>query len=648
MWGGLSNRNGRLSLSHMPDAKALHTISFPRLDGGLNIYDLPYRLNANESQDVRNLHWRDGALGCREGQVWLINQEDEGETGYAAYEDLFWDYGFVHVGTELRCFDPAGDPAAYTVLKTGVPAHRGTFFRYGDNLMYKNKGGYYQIGYNVSGATPAAMFPVTDASENEFVPVTYINTNPTTHAGTAYQPENRLSRKRTIWYSAEAGADTYSIPYGSEDNAVSAVTEVTVDGVTQTEGTDYTVVIDALNEEAYVQFTTAPGVPDPFLPNTVHITYETTGTDAYDAVMDCPYAIVYGGDQNLCVVVGGCPAQPNAYFWSGNDAISMNPFYFPMPHYNFAGDTESAITGFGKQQGLLIVLSKRGIGKASFGTTTIGTDRLQIEMPYTAINSRLGCEYPWSIQLVDNNIVYLNGEHGVCYVADSSAAHENNIVEIGKKINGNSIRHGLMYDAQYAGEDGVYSTMYRDQYWIVASGNAYVWDFRLSNASDPVWFLYTNIGGVAFIYHANDLYHLNRHGSVTAMREGVFSDYGGAIFKTYQFATQMMGTYDRLKNVMSVIFVVRSDTGTEADIEYITDYENRKDLTPLAVLRWCLVPRDLRFRFLGTSNFAMVFRRRPMCRHVKHFSMRLTNNEPDQDLSVISAELYYNYQGRQM
>lgn len=652
MAGGLSNRNYRQNLSYLPNAKTLHTFSFSRLDGGLNIYDLPYRLNFNESPDIRNLHWRDGTLGCREGQSWLIDQESDTEVGHAAFSELFWDYAFVHVGEEIRCFDPKAQTPAYTVLKTGVPAIRGTFFRYGEYLMYKNKGGYYRIAYNAAGTTVPLKFPVTTAAENEFIPVTYINADPATHAGTAYQPENRLSKAKTIWYSVESSTAEFFLPYGSGSNVTDAVTKVVVDGVTQTVGTDYEVHINDTSypEQACVKFLTGhePTVPNPFEANTVKITYTSTGTDAYNSVMNCSYAIVYGGDQNLCVVLGGCPAQPNAYFWSGNDELSMNPFYFPMEHYNFAGDTESAITGFGKQQGFLVVFSKKGVGRAGFGAVTTSSDRLQIEMPYTAINSRLGCDCPWSIQLVDNNLVYFNAEHGVCFVSDSSAAYENNIEEISKKINGNSVRPGLQYDVQYAGEGSVFSTVYRDQYWIVANGNAYVWDFRLSDVTNPSWFFYTNIGGIAFIRDADLLYHLNAKGSATAMREGLFSDYGNAIYKTYQFATQMMGSYDRLKNVVSAIFVVRSDTNTIADIEYLTDYENRHDLTPLAVLQWSLVPRDLTFRFLGVSNFAMVFRRRPMCRHVKHFSMRLSNNEAGQDLSLVSAELYYNFQGRQM
>lgn len=675
-WGGLSNRNFKQSLSYLPDPKQLHTIDFPLLNGGLNLYDLDYRLNPNESPDMKNLRWRDGALGSRYGQVWLIEPVVDAETqqptevGYAAYDDLFWGYAFVHVDNELRCFDPTDDepeyftlgnwvedlpdnPGEYVLDPIDVPENRGTFFRYGDFLMYKNKGGYFKIEYNSIGADPASIFPVHTVADEEFVPVTYINMNPTTMAGTEYQPENRMSYQKTLWYTAESGITKYWIPYGNERNHVYSVGDIVVDGVKLTSG--YTVHINESGTEyegkACVEFDTAPPVQTPVVANTVRITYTTSGADAdnaYNSVMDCPYATVYGGDQNLCVVLGGCPAQPNAYFWSGNDDLSMNPFYFPMPQYNFAGDTESGIVGFGKQQGFLVVLSKKGVGRAKFGTTTAGTDRLLIEMPYTAINSKIGCDFPWSIQLVDNNIVFCNEEHGVCLIADSSAAYENNIVELGKKINGNEARRGMMYDTFVAGENGVYSTVYEDKYWLVANGNAYVWDFRLSNYKNPTWFLYTSIRGVAYIKHVDDLYHLSADGGASAFLRDHYADYGGPIEKVYQFATQMMGTYERLKNVVKVIFVIRSDTDTITQVQYITDYEKRYDLTPLVSMSWHLSPRNLNHRFLSIQRFASVQKRNPMCRHVRHFTMRLENNTAGDDLSVVSAQVFYNFQGRQM
>lgn len=157
---------------------------------------------------------------------------------------------------------------------------------------------------------------------------------------------------------------------------------------------------------------------------------------------------------------------------------------------------------------------------------------------------------------------------------------------------------------------------------------------------------YTNIGGVAFFRHNELLYHMDGSGRVTLFQR-TFTDYEGPIEKVYQFATQNMGSYDRLKDVVSVLFSVRSDTDTVVRITYITDYGDREDLTPIRSFSWRLVPRNLAYRFLGVRRFATVARRRPGCRHIRHFSMRLENNELATDLSVVSAQIFYTYRGRE-
>ena len=660
MWGGLSNRNFKQSLSYLPNPAQLHTIDFERLDGGLNIFNLDYRLKPSESPDMKNLRWKDGTLSSRKGQQFVIDRSEENpaEVGYTAASELFWGYGFVHVNDEIRCFRPNNLSMSYTTLKTGVPTNRGTFFRYGDYLMYKNKGGYFRIAYDPTGLTPATMFPVTTNANNEFKPITYINCKPATAAGDAYQPQNRLSDEVEMWYSAESGVTQYYLPASTATNYINAITKVTVDGVTYTQvpsspgANQFSVTNDLNGHPSYITFGVAPPVANPFVANTVHICYSIAGSDytnAYNSVMDCPYAIVYGGDQNLCVVLGGCEAQPNAYFWSGNDQYSMNPFYFPLEHYNFAGDTESAIVGFGKQQGFLVVLGTKTIGRAKFGTTTTSSDRLQIEMPYTAINAQMGCQYPWSIQLVENNICYLNEDHAMCFIADSSAAYENNIIPFSRKIQGAvETSKGLLYDIYTDVSQGrtPYSVVYDDCYHVIANTHAYVWDFRLSEVSDPSFFYYTNITGIAFVHDAEDLYSLDKYGSLTKFTNH-YNDYGEPIEKVYQFATQMMGTYDRLKDMRSVLLSLRSDTGGGARIKYITDYEDRYDLTNIPVWTWSLVPWDLDNWDISVVKFAVVVRRNPMCRHIRHFALRLENDTLNQDMSVISAQMQYVYVGRQ-
>ena len=123
-------------------------------------------------------------------------------------------------------------------------------------------------------------------------------------------------------------------------------------------------------------------------------------------------------------------------------------------------------------------------------------------------------------------------------------------------------------------------------------------------------------------------------------------DYEGAIDKVYQFPPQFFDTYDRLKDVLYCIFTVRSDTDSVVDILYQSDYEDRLDLIPIQSYSWKLTPRNLAYRCLRVQKFAHVARRKPGCRHIRHFAMRLTNNEVAQDLAILSAQIYFRYLGR--
>ena len=82
-------------------------------------------------------------------------------------------------------------------------------------------------------------------------------------------------------------------------------------------------------------------------------------------------------------------------------------------------------------------------------------------------------------------------------------------------------------------------------------------------------------------------------------------------------------------------------------LTYMSDYETREDLTDITAYTNNLLPRNLTFRDLSGNRFSFVFRRRPKCLHVRHFTLVLENNETGHDMSIVSAQIFFNYQGRQ-
>lgn len=591
-----------------------YVLKFPRLDGGLNLNELSYRMGSDQSPCMKNLMWRDGVLSCRDGQVWLTEETNLGR-GYAAYESTFGGAAFLHIGNALYALEGT----TLRKLIGGVPENGGTFFPFGGSLLYKNRGGYYRIDCAEDGFA-AATVPA-------YTPIILINAHPVSGSGDIYQSENRLSPQKTVWYTTVEGVKTYQLPV----KEVQSIDAVEVDGIPVT---NYTADLAA----GTVTFSTEPQHHDPAEANTVRITFTKENPDAYESIMDCSCAAAYGGNQNVCVVVGGSAAQPNAYFWSGHHT-ARDPGYFPMEQYNFAGAAAEPITGFGKQQNLLVIFKERSVGRTVMSTVTMDIGRVMLTMDYTAINDRIGCDLPGTIRLIENHLVFANTRQGVHMLLDSSAANENNIVSVSENVN-----PGLLPALRKAGTACSFDD--NKSYWLCSGGEAYVWDYSISTYQKPSWFYHTNIHAAAFFRRGEELCHLNRTGRVTVFRRE-YHDYGEAIEKVYQFATQSMGGYDRLKDITGVLFTVRSDTDTIVRIRYLTDYEERTDLTDIVACTWRAAPRNLAYRYLGVHRYAVVARRKPGCRRVRHFTMRLENNELRSDLSIVTAEIYYKYRGRE-
>ena len=95
----------KISLSSVPGQHATKMVDFPRLDGGLNLWELDYRLGRNQSPEMKNLWWQDGVLQCRDGQSYLYGPSKEQMasplpagvepwtdlgTGYTCTPELFW------------------------------------------------------------------------------------------------------------------------------------------------------------------------------------------------------------------------------------------------------------------------------------------------------------------------------------------------------------------------------------------------------------------------------------------------------------------------------------------------------------------------------------------------------------------------------
>ena len=831
MVGSVEGRGGDwmayVNLKKMPSPKKEYIVNLDNFTGGLNLKELEYRLGNNETPEIKNLWWRDGVLHCRDAQIALTS--DPNLTFRAIYNRLWHGNVFVHLGSKLYRVDvSAQSPSLTEIISVGT--YSGTFFIYEDKLYYKTQGYYIAISYNGSTFSYTSI-----TGSNAYTPVTYINCDPKTGAGTVYQPENRLSSNSTLWYNAartvtcegystssntfvkytpteeeEAeGEEAFTVVLNKKDasatvpiieealfvnsvfntpdsytyryytslggwcelsylvtnkTGISGIVTVDVDkffsisgqlgtytvryakyidpgqqleadfpwtvdlpdwagglnhvmfsnpsefGISYTgtlsntasfkvalsSSTNYdisdygisfsgplgdvakvvvnfsfqqdyyfplevdnvtSVEVDGtvLPTNAYskiskngglsgpyigVHFNTAPVMRNPPINNTVKITYSKTNTTAYNNIMDCTMAMTYGGTGALAIVMAGSNTQPNAYFWNGQTSVSVDPTYFPMTQYQLAGDTNEPITGFGKQQGYLIIFKEGSVGRTSMDTQTV-EGRLTIDLAYVGINAKIGCDLPHTIQLIENNLVWCNTQMGVHFLANTSAAYENNVICISDKVNDShqTWTKGLLYDVRNYSSTVVAHDDER-HYWLVVNGHTWLWDYYISNYKNPSWYYFDNIKGAGFLQEDDDIWEFGSSGRLFKFTRGGYSDsVGGAIDKVFRFPAQYFGTYDVKKNVESVMITMGSDTDLNVKLTYLTDLETRDDLTNLTYTTTWVDPHKIH------NSFGAVFRRKPRCIRVGYFTMKMEDTGA-RDMCIVSAQIYYTYQGK--
>ena len=183
-------------------------------------------------------------------------------------------------------------------------------------------------------------------------------------------------------------------------------------------------------------------------------------------------------------------------------------------------------------------------------------------------------------------------------------------------------------------------------YYLTVNSHTWAWNYELSSWKDPSWFFLTNTNAVALICEAGEIFHIDFSGRLIGLHNQ-YNDYDYPFERLFRFPTMNFGSYDNRKNVNSVIVTLGAYKEENTELWYLTDYETRKDLTNLQVVDDAVYAAN---RIVGTrpdsSRVPAVFRRRPMCRRVLHFTMKLINSNLNEDFELVGAQVFYNLQGR--
>lgn len=204
-----------VNLSKLPSPKTQYQVFLRDFSGGLNVSKASTEIADNQSPNMRNLLWENGVLKRRPGQkpVRFKNRDSFAinlDTLIAVHEKAIGNkILFAYCDGEGSCViaccdlgDSNTDMATVTELSRDYKGgRRGSFFEYGEHIYFKGTGCYKKISFAEDGS-------LVSEDVVPYVPVVQINTNPETGVGDLYQPENRLSAQKEVWFNADSGVRT--------------------------------------------------------------------------------------------------------------------------------------------------------------------------------------------------------------------------------------------------------------------------------------------------------------------------------------------------------------------------------------------------------------------------------------------------------
>ena len=192
--------------------------------------------------------------------------------------------------------------------------------------------------------------------------------------------------------------------------------------------------------------------------------------------------------------------EKSLVLWSGLD----NPLYFPENCYAYVGNSNQAVTGFGRQNDTLVIFKERETYYTQYmQNTNITAEDLinqnvvdyaasSVYFPIVQLHPNIGCDLPETIQLCRNRLVWASTTGKVYTLMSQNQYSERNIYEISGMIENKLIKESLFnscacdwngYYLLFAG-NSVYAMDYNSYGYVYASSYNRTED---ANVKIPWW-----------------------------------------------------------------------------------------------------------------------------------------------------------------
>ena len=567
--------------------------------GGLNLFDLEYEQEVNQTPYMLNMMYKNGTFSKRYGQ------ETDGTFQNKIYAIEYFDSKLiVHSGTKIYIDG--------VETQTGVAEQTGIFIKFYRTLYYYCNGTIYEYKYDLDAPIPSWSWGVM----TPYIPDVYTECSPmpTEQQGVVsfYVTDsfNILSDKYNCLYNSDNTAN-YHI-YGDDNDIVdwSEVDgkhkiKVEVDDVEKVEGTDYTVN----SADKKITFTNGHIPPADGSDNVkIQLTLKSDyGKGDKERLLRCKYHINYGANGNSHLFMAG--GGDSKIFYSD----SYDATYFPENNWIIIGSTEKDVTGFGLQYNVLIAFKPKEIysiysyTKTASLVTTEDEDEIGSEaFGANIVNADMGCDAPYSIQLINNQITWFSSRDGVCTLVSTNISDERNVRVLSRNINNTNnfnVKGLLDYDEDL---DSIVSADFDYKYFLVfpESGMCFMWDYAIapftysaSKATDPKtldWFLFDKFYVKQFVKVEKELKYITDNedfeNKIIKLDDKSFTDLdfnqdgdGDGINSYYMTPFMQFSAIEYLKTVKNIYVQCRGDTASIIDMYYYTNESTEKEKEPESI-----------------------------------------------------------------
>ena len=606
------------------NVSALHdfNIDLPG-SGGINLKDLEFELNPNQSPKMLNMIYRNGHLCKRYGQEqyqqFIETDMNDNITQKYMIREINYFGGDVFVVNDKGIYRGDIDNDALLDLNLEeVPAYNSKFFCFNRRIYYYTGGFRYfdTVEVRAGGGTVH-----TWTQEEPYAPEICINRKPDGSYHDLIEEYNRMGAGFKNVFHGDGSSTLYQL---TDKNLDSRTPIVKVDEV---QVTDFT--FDAT--KGTVTFTTAPVKGT----NNVEITaYKTVEEEGFDP----KYFIAYGGNNNSRMFYGGC-GDGKIYYSNPLDAT-----YVPINNYFQVGNDEEDVVGFGEQYDTLMVFKPREIYALDYYIDNENKGAFQMKL----VNGEIGCDAPKSIQLINNQLVWLSSTYGVCTLVSTAIEDERNVRILSRNIEGGYHYNGLMQEKNLT---KAVSVDFDNKYMLAVNGKVYIWDYLMTpyantgkldqDAKRLAWFIFDNINVDFFIKTKENLYFA--YENVINKMTNNLNDFGEPINAYYQTPYLQFGAVPYLKTVKNIYVQTLADNAVQIDMTYFTEESPNGEKEPEPIRVYDKLWHSFKWNTFGWqfTNIANTFRRKCSLKKIQMCSVLFENNETDKDMAISHIGFQY-------